>query len=247
MAIVSETHCSFITKLVINSVSSIECNTENEGNMKIQNYLQDLKKQYSKNILTKCLGIVVNDVDDMYYNDGISPWNDLQYDCFIECLKSEYGNMEIVDNSKVGSQVNSGDNTSGSVKLPYFMASMNKYKTINEINNWCQKFRGPYSVTAKLDGVSAMYYKGKLYTRGNGTIGRNISYLIPFLKQNKSIAHTLDNYYEFGLRGELIIRKSVFTKKYRATFANSRNLVCGLLNRVYSKDNEHFYKDIIKS
>lgn len=244
MAIVTDLQCTSTTNLVIDSISSVKYDTETELKIKIQNYLQQLKKEYNKNILSKCLGIVVNEVDNMYYNDGISPWSDMQYDCFIECLKPECDHMKIVDDSKVGAQVNTGHNTSGSIKLPYFMASMNKYKTIGEINNWCQKFRGPYSVTAKLDGVSAMYYKGKLYTRGNGTIGRNISYLIPFLKQTKSMAHILDNDYEFGLRGELIIRKSVFTEKYRATFANSRNLVCGLLNRLYSKENEDFYKNI---
>ena len=244
MAIVNDTECSFIAKLVMKTICSVSFDTINEGKMKIENYLQDLKKQYNKNILYKCLSMVVNDVDNMYYNDGISPWSDIQYDCFIECLKSESECVGIVEEGKVGAQVNKGRNTSVTVKLPYFMASMNKYKTISEINNWCQKFRGPYSVTAKLDGVSAMYYKGKLYTRGNGTTGRNISYLIPFLKQNKSMSQALDADYEFGLRGELIIRKSVFTEKYRATFANSRNLVCGLLNRVYSKENKDFYRHI---
>ena len=244
MAFVNDSQCSFIANLVINTISGVKYESESEGKMKIQNYLQELKKEYNKNILSKCLGIVVNEVDNMYYNDGISPWSDMQYDCFIECLKSESECADIVQEDKVGAQVNAGHNTSGSVKLPYFMASMNKYKTIGEINNWCQKFRGPYTVTAKLDGVSAMYYKGKLYTRGNGITGRNISYLIPFLKQNKSMTRALDANYEFGLRGELIIRKSVFTEKYRATFANSRNLVCGLLNRVYSKENEDFYRNI---
>lgn len=244
MAAVNDSHCSFIANLVINTISSVKCDSETERKMKIQNYLQELKKEYNKNILSKCLGIVVNEIDNMYYNDGISPWSDIQYDCFIECLNSETEWVDIAEEGKVGAQVNAGHNNSGSAKLPYFMASMNKYKTIGEINNWCHKFRGPYSVTAKLDGVSAMYYKGQLYTRGNGTIGRNISYLIPFLKQNKSMAQTLNADYEFGLRGELIIRKSVFTEKYRATFANSRNLVCGLLNRLYSKENEDFYRHI---
>ena len=240
MAFVTESQCSSIAYFVIKTISSIE----NEGKMKIENHLQDLKKKYNKNILIKSLGMVVTNVDDKYYNDGISPWSDVQYDCFIECLNNECPYMNLVNDSKVGAQVNISHNTSESVKLPYFMASMNKYKNIGEVSNWCQKFRGPYTLTAKLDGVSAMYYKGKLYTRGNGISGRNISYLIPFLKQNKIMAHALNTDYEFGLRGELIIRKSVFTEKYRSSFANSRNLVCGLLNRIYCKENEDFYRHI---
>ena len=117
---------------------------------------------------------------------------------------------------------------------------MNKYKNIGEIKSWCRKFRPPYTVTAKLDGVSAMFHKGKLYTRGNGICGRDISYLIPFLKNEWGL-NMLSQ--EFGVRGELIIRKSVFEKNYASQFANSRNLVCGLLNRVYCKENEMFYRD----
>ena len=77
MAIVNDSQCSFIANLVINTISSVKYDSETEGKMKIQNYLQELKKEYNKNILSKCLGIVVNEVDNMYYNDGISPWSDM--------------------------------------------------------------------------------------------------------------------------------------------------------------------------
>jgi NAD-dependent DNA ligase len=232
MAVFADSHCSSLAELIIKHVSQLECSTD--GKKKIGDYLQHLK--CNKHILAKCLTQLLNSVDDMYYNDGTSPWSDCQYDCFIECLKIQNLDVAVVDKSKVGAVV-----SATAVKLPHFMASMNKYKTIGEIKSWCRKFRGPYTVTAKLDGVSAMYYHGKLYTRGNGICGRDISYLIPFLKQKMDV---LGKDYEFGLRGELIIRKTIFDEKYSTTFANSRNLVCGLLNRVYSKENEEFYCNI---
>ena len=247
MALVTDLQCSNISSNIIKELSKIQGNSEAEVQNKIQDYLQTLKQKYNKNILTKCLAKVIDNVDDMYYNDGTSPWTDFQYDCFIEYLKEKTKLEElgikkyIVNKNKVGSSVG---NSGASVQLPYFMASMNKYKTISEIKNWSRKFKGPYTITAKLDGVSAMYYRGKLYTRGNGVCGRDISYLIPYLKQNMTIGNTLGENYEFGLRGELIIRKSVFDKKYSGSFANSRNLVCGLLNRVYCKENEKFYQNI---
>lgn len=247
MSVVTDLQCSNISSNIIKELSKIQGNSEAEVQNKIQDYLQTLKQKYNKNILTKCLAKVIDNVDDMYYNDGTSPWTDFQYDCFIEYLKEKTKLEElgikkyIVNKNKVGSSVG---NSGASVQLPYFMASMNKYKTISEIKNWCRKFKGPYTITAKLDGVSAMYYRGKLYTRGNGVCGRDISYLIPYLKQNMTMGNTLGENYEFGLRGELIIRKSVFDKKYSGSFANSRNLVCGLLNRVYCKENENFYKNI---
>ena len=241
MALVTDAQCSAVADYIVKHVSQLECVSELDGKMKIHEYLQMLSEKYNNVVLQKCLKQVVSRVDDMYYNDGTSPWSDFQYDCFIECLKQKTNDITSNLDNKVGANVNT---SVGATKLPYFMASMNKYKTIGEIRSWRSKFRGPYTVTAKLDGVSAMYYRGKLYTRGNGAMGRDISYLIPYLKQNKSMSNTLGEDYDFGLRGELIIRKSVFDKKYSASFANSRNLVCGLLNRVYSKENEKFYQNI---
>jgi len=230
MAAVTDTHCSEIAHLIIEQLSKFDCNNETDGIAKIQNYIQQLKRQYNKNLLEKYLTQVVNDLDDKYYNDGTSPLTDIQYDCFIETLKTS--------RDKVGADVSTNVDA---VKLPYFMASMNKCKTIAEVKTWSSKFRGPYTVTAKLDGVSAMYYRGKLYTRGNGSYGRDISYLIPLLNQKFPFPR---EDYEFALRGELIIRKSIFAEKYSCSFANSRNLVCGLLNRVYCKENEEFYNNI---
>jgi len=63
-----------------------------------------------------------------------------------------------------------------------------------------------------------------LYTRGNGTIGQDISHFIPHLKL--PIHHPDD----FAIRGEFIIRKSTFETKYKSEFANSRNLVSGIIN-----------------
>lgn len=233
MAVVTDAKYSEIVKMILNQISQFDCLNETKGKFDILNYLNLLKKQYNKTILTESLTQVIHYVDDMYYNNGTSPWSDFQYDCFIDCLKSS---NELV--AKVGVGMESGG---GAVKLPYFMASMNKYKTVSEIKYWCSKFTPPYVVTAKLDGVSAMFHKGKLYTRGNGICGRDISYLIPFLKNEWGL-NMLSQ--EFGVRGELIIRKSVFEKNYAPQFANSRNLVCGLLNRVYCKENEMFYRDI---
>ena len=64
--------------------------------------------------------------------------------------------------------------------------------------------------------------KPKLYTRGNGKIGQDISHLIPYLK----LPHTEN----IVIRGEFIIPKSVFENKYKMKFANPRNMVAGLIN-----------------
>ena len=115
------------------------------------------------------------------------------------------------------------------VKLPYEMASMDKIKPdTGVLAAWKAKYAGPYVLSCKLDGVSGMYStegpKPKLYTRGDGVYGQDISYLIPFLKLPKQKG--------IVIRGEFILPKKTFEEKYKTLFANARNLVSGIVNRV---------------
>jgi DNA ligase (NAD+) len=110
------------------------------------------------------------------------------------------------------------------VLLPFEMASMDKIKPdTGALSNWCHKFAGPYVLSCKLDGVSGLFTNNKLFTRGNGTIGQDVSHLIPYLKLLK----TPDN---IAIRGEFIMSKQVFKEKYANKFANIRNMVAGIIN-----------------
>ena len=192
-----------------------------------------------KSLYTQMIS-VVDKLDDLYYNDGTSPLTDRQYDLLLDSIQVHFS--EICDTSQkaIGFVPNKGN----AVQLPHFMASMNKFKTAAEITRWAKRFGSPYTVTAKLDGISGLYHDNKLYTRGNGKFGRDISFLLPFLKlpKNFDFASNLNN--NFALRGELIIKKSVFESKYKDKFANARNLVCGLLNRNFSDEYIDMYTDL---
>jgi len=79
-----------------------------------------------------------------------------------------------------------------------------------------------------LDGVSGMYIfnadgTSKLYTRGDGKIGQDITNLIPYLKLPKNAGVVI--------RGEFIMDKNTFQAKYANNFSNPRNLVSGIINR----------------
>jgi NAD-dependent DNA ligase len=107
------------------------------------------------------------------------------------------------------------------------MASMDKIKPdTNALTNWIKKYTGPYVLSCKLDGVSGLYTTEgktpKLYTRGDGTVGQDISHLIPYLRLPKTKGVVI--------RGEFIIPKSIFETKYKIKFANPRNLVAGIIN-----------------
>ena len=170
----------------------------------------------TKNELSKLL----LKANDAYHNE--SPlMTDNQYDILKEFIEKTDPSNKVV--KKVGAPVP----TKNKVKLPYEMASMDKIKPdTNALTNWMKKFDGPYLLSCKLDGVSGLYvtegHEPKLYTRGDGKVGQDISHLIPLLK--------LPNHQNICVRGEFIIPKQIFEEKYAGEFANPRNLVAGIIN-----------------
>ena len=167
----------------------------------------------------KQLSEIIHFANDRYYNN--TPiMTDNQFDIVREFIEQKYPkNTSIIE---IGAEVERNK-----VELPYEMASMDKIKPdTNALTMWKNKFKGQYVLSCKVDGVSALYTtKGsisKLYTRGNGKIGQDISHLIPYLHLPKVKG--------IVIRGELIIPKKVFDDKYKASFANPRNMVAGIVN-----------------
>ena len=154
-----------------------------------------------------------------YYNE--EPFfTDNQYDIVKEFVESKYPSNPVLH--EIGAPVERNK-----VILPYPMGSMDKIKPdTNALANWTSKFSGPYVLSCKLDGVSGLYTtegpKPKLYTRGDGKIGQDISHLIPFLRLPKTKG--------LVIRGEFIIPRALFETKYKDKFANPRNMVAGIVN-----------------
>ena len=157
---------------------------------------------------------------DAYYNTKTAIMSDNEYDIIKEYMEVKYPTNEVLTN--IGANV-----TKNKVELPYKMASMDKIKPdTNALVTWTQKYKGPYVLSCKLDGVSGLYTTEggvpKLYTRGNGTIGQDVSHLLSVLKlplEKNSV-----------VRGELIMPRVVFEEKYKSKFANPLNLVSGIVN-----------------
>ena len=148
--------------------------------------------------------------------------SDSLYDILKEYIEKKYPNVKEVN------QIGFDPIVKNKAKLPYFMGSMNKMKpSTGEIDKWKKNYPSHYVISCKLDGISALYVSenNKLYTRGNGVEGQDISYMIPYLN--------IPNFKDEGfknivVRGELIMSKENFTK-YKS-YKNSRNLVAGLVN-----------------
>ena len=176
--------------------------------------------KYLDSISENELNKFMKDANHAFFNN-VSFVTDNEYDIIKEYIQRVYPKNEIVKN--IGAPVVDRNK----VTLPYYMGSMDKIKPdTNAIIKWKEKYTGPYVVSAKLDGVSGLYSTengtAKLYTRGDGKIGQDISYFIPYLQLPKEK--------NISIRGEFIINRHIFEEKYKDQFSNPRNFVSGLIN-----------------
>jgi NAD-dependent DNA ligase len=106
------------------------------------------------------------------------------------------------------------------------------------LSKWLTKYNKPkeYVFSAKLDGVSGLYANGKLYTRGNGKVGQDVSHLIPYLKLPKEK--------DVVIRGEFLISKENFENHFQDK-ANPRNTVSGIINKLSVDKKEVKYLDFV--
>lgn len=178
---------------------------------------------------------------DKYYNTGTSVIEDAVYDLLVDYLRMKRPKSEVLKN--IGAKVKSKNK----VTLDYWLGSMDKIKPSDpsKFESWIKKYKKPYYLSDKLDGVSALlvYKKNnsiKLYTRGTATEGQDITNLVKYFNlpsvdevkkytnSKKVLADHEDNYIAF--RGELIINNNTFKKNWESTFKNARNTVSGLVN-----------------
>ena len=188
--------------------------------------LEELKKYYYNQKLD-----VLHDIktycDQQYYNsDNKNGISDIKYDLLIDIISEKESKDYVIP---VGVKVSDVNNQT---KLPYYLGSMNKYKSEKDVNKWIEKYKSSnYVIQDKLDGVSALLVDNSvLYTRGDGEVGSDISYLLPYINNIPK------KYNSLVIRGELIFNKSVFETKYKSSYANARNLISGVVNSKIIKE-----------
>jgi len=174
---------------------------------------------------------LIKDANKQYYNHDNPIMTDSEYDI----LKEELENRD--PNHKLLSQIADETHSKNKVKLPCHMGSMDKIKPGNGlIDKWNKKYKGPYIFSDKLDGTSGLLIlredgKHMLFTRGNGTIGTDISSMlsgingIPDIKVNMII------------RGELLISHEIYEKN-KDTYTNARAMINGLVGKKKITKNE---------
>jgi NAD-dependent DNA ligase len=195
----------------------------------------ELVNEFKKNGITVLMNLSEKELAEMVvltnelYRNQQPILSDNQFDILEDFIRDKFPDNDVI--KQIGAPIPLGKNKA---TLPYEMWSMDKIKPDTKtLDNWMAKFGGPYVLSCKLDGVSGLYTtegdQPKLYTRGDGKVGQDISHLIPYLKLPSKKADGVDK--GFVIRGEFIIPKIVFENKYKKDFANARNLVSGIVNQ----------------
>jgi len=160
------------------------------------------------------------------YRLGNPIMSDVEYDRLIEELSLMSPDDDLL--STVGHEI-TGDRKS---KLPIEMASMNKMKTMEEIDDWCRlrsiKKSEIVITTPKYDGLSLCVEEevDKSWTRGDGEFGQESDKHYELINNHLSPACKKFTY----TYGEVMMHKKTFLDKYSMDYANPRNFVGGLLN-----------------
>ena len=202
------------------------------------------KPVINKDQYLKLVEDIVRDAKDLYYNTGKqlkltqqqiqmlpkkleesvkkhgTNMTDALFDIFEDYVKEEVPNSLVL---KVGSPVKKQK-----VKLPMPMPSLNKKKQ-DTIATWVkEESELDIVLSDKVDGVSlGIVFDGtgerKLYTRGDGTYGSDISYMADALKIPRIKK-------KLKVRAEIVMEEAKFSK-WEKDFANPRNMVSGITNR----------------
>ena len=182
---------------------------------------------------------------EAYYN-GQEIMTDYEFDT----LEKELG---LENKSEVGAK----HNPSYTVKHPFVMGSISKVQIHKDKEgnidwkkyfNEAHKYFGsnPVIITPKFDGCSfeVDIFDGliqSISSRGDGSWGKDLTqHLAIFIP---------DEYVHLGghytLRGEVLVKKDIFEKKYADQFTNPRSFVSGVLNRDYDRFDKEFQKMVM--
>jgi DNA ligase (NAD+) len=174
----------------------------------------------------KVLADLLKKYDDEYYNIGQPSVTDDYYDVIKEKLRKldpKHPNLNRVGADVVGSN---------KVLLPVYMGSLDKIKSNEkELTKFLAKWGDveEFVISDKLDGNSGLLVitnnVAKLYTRGDGTNGQDVSLLLSHIK---GIPKTLPS--NIVVRGEMIISLKDFETLGTKPGSNPRNTAAGIIN-----------------
>ena len=168
---------------------------------------------------------------DLYYNQARNEISDVEFDALWDELKQlapEHPQLQ-----RVGAEIDPG-----TVKVDHMfpMRSLNKGTNDEDIAHFVKESSlesTRFISQPKLDGsaLSLEYRKGRLVraaTRGSGDRGEDVT---KNARKVENVPNMLGVEVDVHIRGEVVMRKSVFEEKYRDISPNPRNLAAGALRQ----------------
>ena len=184
------------------------------------------------------LEAVLQKASDAYYNTGSPIVSDELFDSLKDLLQLRDPENDFLLN--IGAPVK-GALAANKAKLPFPMFSLDKIKPeTGELEKFEKRYDGAYVLSDKLDGASCMIvyrrqrssFETRLYRRGTGLIGADIShlarYLLPAELRSKPPGGIQGDL--IAIRGEVIMSRKDF-EGFRTDFKDARGLVNGVINR----------------
>lgn len=199
--------------------------------------IDEISRDRSKidSISIKTLESLLRAASDEYYNTGSSIMSDDLFDYCKEVLAEKDPDNAFL--AEVGAPVIGANK----VRLPFPMFSLDKIKpATGDIEKFVKRYAGPYTISDKLDGSSCLIvyerkrdsWDVKMFRRGTGTIGADISHLGAYLLPPK-LRNAPPNGIQgdvIAIRGEVIMSRKAF-EKFKTSFKDARGLVNGIINR----------------
>ena len=192
---------------------------------------QDEKESTSNQSRVAWLSEQIAYHSDLYYNKAQSEISDAEFDALWDELKAldpQHPQLQ-----RVGAEVDPG-----TVKVDHLfpMRSLNKGTNDEDIAHFVKESSlesTRFISQPKLDGsaLSLEYRKGRLVraaTRGSGDRGEDVT---KNARKVENVPNKLGVEVDVHIRGEVVMRKSVFEAKYREISPNPRNLAAGALRQ----------------
>lgn len=202
-----------MTSVIINSVKEFGFNKETFNNLSEKEFTDVIKYFDNK------------------YESGFPEISDNEYDLMFSEFEVRFPESEYL--SSVRSDL--GEETSALTKVKHSspMLSTDKAYTAEEIKEWGNSVLDAaediqftpddilITVTPKLDGLAGRHENGVLATRGDGSVGHNVSHVYDI--GVKTINGIKDG------NGELVLSKAYFDANLEKDFSHPRNVMVGIV------------------
>ena len=145
--------------------------------------------------------------NDAYRNGGALLMTDEEYDAGLEALSKSQPNHPLLKKVRAAPP----DDSKRTVKMPYYLGSLDKAKTADELAKWEKKAEAGTSflISEKLDGISGLWspIHKKLYLSGDDNTGLDVSAWLAHISVGPKFL-SADISENVWIRGELIMERS---------------------------------------